>query len=116
MTPLLLEWCEAQLNAALARDRIRQAIPAPTQPRSALQYCLGACPVSEEYRSLAVILSGMREAGYQSKSRNPTPYVKRILRESGRFHEAADGRWRQLGPREPFDHLREDSYTIRFCS
>lgn len=116
MTPLLLEWCEAQQNAALARDRIRQAIPAPTQRRSTLQYCLAACPVSEEYRSLAVILSGMREAGYKSKSRNPTPYVKRILRESGRFHEAADGRWRQLSPREPFDHLREDSYAIRVSS
>lgn len=62
---------------------------------------------------LTAILSDMRDAGYRTKSQNPLPYLRRIMRESGSFSETDDGRWRQLAPAQPFDHQRDGAYAIR---
>lgn len=113
MTPLLFEWCESQQKAALAKGRIQQAFPAQFRRPSTIQFCLGACPVSGNPRPLTDILSDMRDAGYRTKSQNPLPYLRRIMRESGSFSKTDDGRWRQLAPPQPFDHQRKEAYAIR---
>jgi hypothetical protein len=113
MTPLLLEYCESQTKATRARNRLQQAIPAPAIRCSALKYCQGACPADNRPRSLAEILKGMLEAGYRSKSKDPAPYLRGVMRRSGMFIELIDDRWTQRSPTHRFDHLREDSYAIR---
>ena len=112
-TPLLFEWCESQERAMLARSRIQQAFPVRPRRRSTIQFCLGACQVSEVPRSLAAILSDMRTAGYRTKSQDPMPYLRRVMRESGSFIETKGGLWRQLAPRQSFDHRRKGTYAIR---
>jgi len=113
MTPLLFEWCESQEKARIAKGRIQQAFPARSRRRLTIQFCLGACPVSDGPRSLTAILSDMRDAGYLTKSQHPLPYLRRIMRESGFFFETDDGRWRQLAPHQPFDHRRSGAYAVR---
>lgn len=113
MTPLLLEWCELQEKARLAKGRIQQALPIRSRRRSTIQFCLGACPVSDGPRLLTDIVSDMRDAGYRTKSQHPLPYLRRIMRESGFFFQTDDGRWRQLAPHQPFDHRRSGAYAIR---
>jgi hypothetical protein len=113
MTPLLFEWCESQEKARLAKGRIQRAFPTRSRRRSTLQFCLGACPVSDGPRSLTAILSDMRDAGYRTTSRHPLPYLRRIMRESGFFFQTDDGRWRQLAPHQPFDHRRSGAYAVR---
>lgn len=112
-TPLLSEWCASQERARLAKGRIQQAFPVRSRSQSAIQFCLGACPVNRGPRLLTAILSDMRDAGYRTKSQNPLPYLRRIMRESGSFSETDDGRWRQLAPAQPFDHQRDGAYAIR---
>ncbi len=116
MTPLLLEWCESQHKAKLAKGRIQQAFPARSRRRSTIQFCLGACLVSDGPRLLTAILSDMRDAGYRTRSQNPLPYLRRIMRESGSFLETDDGRWRQLAPPQLFDHQCSRAYAIRHSS
>lgn len=113
MTPILLEYCEAQTKAADSRNRIQQAIPAPAKACSALKYCQGACPAGNRARSLGEILRRMQDAGYRSTSKYPASYVRRVMRRSGKFVEFPDDRWLQRPPSDRFDHLREDSYMIR---
>jgi hypothetical protein len=113
MTPILLEYCESQTKAISARNRIQQAIPAPTKRCSALKYCQGACPAGNSPLSLVEIRRGMRDAGYRSKSKDPASYLRTVMRRSGMFVELTEDRWIQLPPVDRFDHLREDSYVIR---
>lgn len=113
MTPILMEYCDSQTKAMDARRRIQQAIPLPTKRRSALQYCQGACPADKRSRSLNEILTRMQEAGYSSKSKTPASYVRGVMRRSGLFVELTVDRWVQRFPAECFDHLRDDSYSIR---
>jgi predicted nucleic acid-binding protein len=113
MTPILLEYCEAQTKTAEARNRIQQAIPAPAKRCSALKYCQGACPAGNRPRSLGEILRRMRDAGYRSTSKDPASYVRSVMRRSDMFVELPDDRWVQRSPTDRFDHLREDSYMIR---
>ncbi len=113
-TPILEEFCECQIKAINARNRIKQAIPAPTQRPSVLQYCQGACPTGGNTpRSLTDIVRDMRDAGYGSKSKDPSSYVRRVMRRSGMFMEFSGDRWIQRKPADRFDHLRKDSYRIR---
>jgi hypothetical protein len=112
MTPLLFQWFESQEKARLAKGRIQQAFPARSRRRSTIQFCLGACAVSDGPRSLTAILADMRDAGYRTKSQHPLPYLRRIMRESGFFFETDDGRWGQLVPHQPFDHRLSGAYVI----
>ena len=113
MTPLLMEYCESQTKAMDARRRLQQAVPVPTKRRSALQYCQGACPADKRSRSLNEILARMQEAGYSSKSRTPSSYIRGVMRRSGMFVELNTGQWIQRPPADKFNHLCEDSYLIR---
>ena len=113
MTPIVVEYCESQAKAMDARQRLQRAMPAPTKRRSALQYCQGACPADNCPRSLNEILEKMHEAGYRSKNKAPASYVRGVMRRSGIFVEFTIDRWMQCSPAERFDHLRDDSYSIR---
>lgn len=113
MTPIVAEYCESQAKAMDAQQRLQQAMPVPTKRRSALQYCQGACPADNRPRSLNEILRKMQEADYRSKSRAPACYIRGVMRRSGIFVEFTVDRWMQCPPVERFDHLRDDSYSIR---
>lgn len=113
MTPILLEFCDSQAKAKDARNRLQQAIPPPNKKCLVLQYCQGACPAGNDPKLFFDILRDMREAGYRSNSKDPTSYVRSVMRRSGLFTEFTAGRWIQHSPKNRFDHLRHDAHTIR---
>jgi hypothetical protein len=76
---------------------LQSALPPPRRP-TALAYARRACAKSGRPLSLAEIEAQMRSDGLQTRARDFTPYLRRIMRGSGQFVEVSAGRWALVAP------------------
>lgn len=71
---------------------LQSALPPPRRP-TALAYARRVCAKSGRPLSLAEIEAQMRSGGLQTRARDFTPYLRRIMRGSGQFVGVLPNRW-----------------------
>lgn len=73
-------------------QEIRSALPT-RKKRSALMHLRGIIAASKQPMSLTELELQVKQQGYVSRSRNLRAYIRRVLRNSGQFHEVKPGTW-----------------------
>jgi hypothetical protein len=89
---LAVQWLESHEKATQKRAEVEATLPHPRQ-RSLLQHARSVCLGSQEPLPLAEIEVRMRNAGYLSRAKNFTAYLRRQLRANTQFIEVTPGHW-----------------------
>jgi hypothetical protein len=89
---LMSQLAAADATAKYTYTEILSYLPA-TRKRSAVVMARTICLVSKASLSLGEIEAQMRKEGYVSKSMHFKAYLRRVLRNDGRFVEVSPGLW-----------------------
>ena len=92
LSSLVVQVLEAHGDSAIAAKEIEAALPRPRK-RSALGYARHVCLREKEPITLEAMEARIRQAGYVTRSKNFTAYLRRVLRANGAFIEVSPGIW-----------------------
>lgn len=90
---LLLVLGDAELQARKLERQITSEIPEPSR-RPLIWHAKIVCLMNTDGLNIETLYSKILQNGYASKSKNPVPYLRRVLKSDDNFFESGLGVWK----------------------